>query len=72
MVSLPLKTERLQEQKYTLRQSYDEVINRLLDEVEDDTLTDEDVMELQEALVQVKQGKTISIENLSKELGVKL
>lgn len=64
--------KRLQEHKYSERQSYDEVINRVLNEVEDDTLTSQDIEEIQEALEEVKNKKTISIEELSKKLGVEL
>lgn len=64
--------QRLQTHKHTARQSYNEIINNLLDEMEDDTLTAEDIEELHEALEQIKAGKTISIEALSKELGVDL
>ena len=64
--------QRLQNHKHTARQSYNEIINNLLDEMEDDTLTAEDIEELHEALEQIKAGKTISIEALSKELGVDL
>lgn len=64
--------QRLQTHKYGARQSYDEVINRLLDEAEDDTLRAEDIEELHDALEQVKRKETISLEELSKELGVEL
>lgn len=64
--------KRLQSHKQVERQSYDAVINRLLDEAEDDTLTEEDIQQLHEALEEVRTGKLIPIEDLAKELGVDL
>lgn len=64
--------KRLQQHKMSTRQPYDEIINRLLDEAEDDTLTPEDIEEIKDGLEQIKAGKTISLEDLSKELGVDL
>ena len=63
---------RLKDYKQFDRQSYDEILNAILDNSEEDTLTAEEIEDLQDALEQVKKGKLISIEDLSKELGVKL
>jgi len=64
--------ERLKLFKKHDRESYEEVINSLMDEVEEEALTDEEIKDIQEALEEVKQGKTKSIEQVAKELGVKL
>ncbi len=63
--------ERLKEQKLTPRQSYDEVLNKLLDEAEA-TLSEEEITDIQEALEQVKKGQLYKIEDVAKELGIEL
>ncbi len=64
---------RLQEHKLYPREPYDAIVNRLIDEAEDDEeLTPDEIKDIEVALEQVKQGKTIRIEDLAKELGVKL
>jgi len=62
--------ERLKIFKQHERESYDNVLNNLLDEHEEETLSDEEIKEIQEALEEVKQGKTIPIELVAKEFGV--
>jgi len=64
--------ERLKEQKVTQRQSYDEVLNNLLDEAEEVTLSEEEISDIQEALEQVKKGQLYKIEDIAKELGIEL
>lgn len=64
--------ERLKLFKKHGRESYEEVINTLMDEVDEECLNDEEIKDIQEALEEVKQGKTKSIEQVAKELGVKL
>ena len=39
---------------------------------EEETLTEQEIVEIQEALENVKKGNVISLEALAKELGVKL
>ncbi len=64
--------ERLKDHKYFERQSYDEVLNRILDEIEDEGLEDEEIADLHEALEQVRRGETESIEAVARSLGVNL
>ena len=64
--------ERLKSFKQHEKDSYDVVLNILLDDAEDDFLSDEEIGELQLALEQVKQGKVKPIEQVAKELGVRL
>jgi rRNA maturation endonuclease Nob1 len=64
--------ERLKEQKLTERQSYDEVLNTILDERDEETLSPEEISDLQEALEQVKKGQLYKIEDVAAELGIKL
>jgi ribosomal protein S25 len=64
--------ERLKRFKRHERESYEEVVNKLMDDAEEETLSAEDIEDLQEALEEVKQGKTVSAETLAKKYGIKL
>ena len=64
--------ERLKMFKQHEKDSYDIVLNILLDESEEDVLGKEEIEEIQEALEQVKRGEVYSIEDVAKELGIKL
>ena len=64
--------ERLKNFKQHEKDSYDVDLNVLLDDAEEDVLSDREIEELQEALENVKQGKVKPIEQVAKELGVKL
>ncbi|GBE20342.1 hypothetical protein BMS3Abin17_01080 [archaeon BMS3Abin17] len=63
---------RLRTMKRYERESYDEVLNNVLDEVEEDELTPEEIDDIKIALENVKKGKIKSIEQVAKELGVSL
>jgi hypothetical protein len=64
--------ERLKLLKNHNRQSYDELLNGILDEVESEILNDEEIEEIKKSLEDVKKGRTYTIEQVAKELGVKL
>ena len=64
--------ERLKENKNYSRESYDELINSILDERDDEVLTPEEIDDLKEALEEVKRGETVPIEEVAKDLGIKL
>ncbi len=64
--------ERLKSLKNFERQSYDEILNNIIDNLEEECLSEEEIKEIQEGLEDVKMGRTISIEQLAKEMGVKL
>ena len=64
--------ERLKLIKRHPRESYDEILNHLINEVEDDELTPEEIDDIKIALEEVKKGKTIPIEKLAKEMGISL
>lgn len=64
--------ERLKLFKRHDRESYEEVINTLMDEVNEESLSDEEIKDIQEALEEVRQGKTKTIEQVAKDLGIKL
>ncbi|MAE49932.1 hypothetical protein CMI48_03835 [Candidatus Pacearchaeota archaeon] len=64
--------EKLKQLKKYERESYDEVITTLAEEAEEETLTKEEIEDLQEALEQVKRGELFSIEEVAKELNISL
>ncbi len=64
--------ERLKFFKESSKESYDEIINKVLDEVEEGELTDEAIEDIKTGLREVKEGKGKSIEEVAKEFGLKL
>ena len=64
--------ERLKRLKQHEKESYDFVLNKLIDENEEDELSDEEIEDIKIALENVKQGKVKSIEQVAKELGIVL
>ena len=73
--TIQIKSEtlnRLKTLKKYERESYDELLNNLLDETEEDTLTEKEIIEIQKSLEEIKTGKVYSIQEVAKELGVTL
>lgn len=64
--------ERLKMAKQYDRESYEEVINNALDEIEEETLSDKEIEEIKQSLEEVRQGKVYPIEQVAKELGITL
>lgn len=64
--------ERLKDLKSMERQSYDDLLNNLIDNQEEESLSDEEIAEIQEGLEDIKRGRLYSIEEVAKELGIKL
>ena len=64
--------ERLKDQKRFPRESYDVILTTMLDDLEDETLSAEEIHDIKESLTQIEQGQTYSIEAVSKELGINL
>jgi len=64
--------ERLKALKSFDRQSYDELISNLVDNVEEETLSEDEINEIQEGLEDVKKGRVYPIEMVAKELGIAL
>ncbi len=54
------------------KQSYDELLNTIIDEVEEETLSETEINEIKKSLEEIRTGKTYTIEQVAKELGVKL
>ncbi len=62
----------LRELKKYNRQSYDEVIKKLINESKEEGLTEKEKKDIEEALLDVKQGRVYKIEDVAKGFGVKL
>ncbi len=63
---------RIKSLKRFERETYDEILNNLINDVEEDVLFDDEIVELQEALEEIRQGKTKSIEEVAKEMQISL
>ncbi|MBS3094570.1 hypothetical protein J4474_02795 [Candidatus Pacearchaeota archaeon] len=64
--------ERLKNFRKFERQSYDELINSIFDEIEDETLNEEEIEDIKIALENVKRGMIKPIEQIAKEMGISL
>ena len=64
--------EKLKRLKQHEKESYDFVLNKLIDENEEDELSDEEIEDIKIALENVKKGKVKPIEQVAKELGITL
>ena len=63
---------RLKNIKKYERQCYDDILNGILDNLDDETLSEAEIEEIKLALENVKKGKVQSIEEVAKELGIVL
>ena len=54
------------------KESYNEIITKLMDEVEEGELTDEALKDIVKAKKEIREGKGQKIEEVAKELGIKL
>jgi hypothetical protein len=64
--------ERLKLFKKHERESYEEVLNNLMNEIEEDSLSEYEIKEIEESLEDIKRGRTKTIEQVAKELGIGL
>lgn len=64
--------KRLKSLKNIERQSYDEVLNNLIDNCEEESLSEEEINEIQKGLEDIKKGRVYSIEHVARELGITL
>jgi len=63
---------RLKSLKNFERQSYDELLNIIINNCEEENLSDNEIEEIKLGLENVKQGKVKPIEQVAKELGISL
>lgn len=72
-IQINLETlEKLKSLKNFDRQSYDEVLNNLIDNCEEENLSEEEIEDIKIALENVKKGKVKPIEQVARELGITL
>ena len=64
--------ERLKLFKKHERESYEEVLNYLMSEIEEENLSEEEIEDIKIALENVKRGKVKPIEQVARELGITL
>ncbi len=64
--------ERLKNLKKYDRESYDEALNSIFDEIEEESLSKEEINEIQQGLEDLKKGRVYSIEVVAKEFGITL
>ena len=62
--------ERLKSLKNFERQSYDELLVNLIDNCEEEIMSEEEISEIQNGLEDIKKGNVYSIESVAKELGI--
>lgn len=63
---------RLKSLKAIERQSYDDILNNLIDNNEEECLSEEEIEEIKLGLEDIKQGRVYSFEQVLKEKGIKL
>jgi hypothetical protein len=72
-IQLNLSTlERLKMLKRYDRESYDELLNNLINEVQNESLSNDEIEDIKIALDNVKKGKVKPIEQVAGELGITL
>lgn len=64
--------ERLKSLKISERQSYDELLINMINNIQEETLTEEEIDEIQQGLEDIRRGKTTPIEQVAKDLGIAL
>lgn len=63
---------RLKQLKHSERQSYDDILNNLIDGCEEESLSEEEIERIKVALENVKRGLVKPIKQVAKEIGVSL
>ena len=72
-IQIDLSTlEKLRALKNFERQSYNDVLNVLIENQEEETLSEQEIKEIQRGLEDIKKGNVFSIEEVAKEFGVTL
>lgn len=64
--------ESLKELKDYNRQSYDEIIRKLIEINDEEMLTNKDIDNIKKGLDDIKAGRTIPIEKVAEDLDIKL
>ena len=64
--------DRLKALKSIERQSYDDLLNNIIDNQADEALSEREIEEIKMGLENVRKGKVKTIERVAKELGIAL
>jgi len=64
--------ERLKVLKNFKRQSYDELLINMINNIQEEILTEEEIDEIQQGLEDIRRGETTPIEQVAKDLGIVL
>ena len=64
--------ERLKSIKSSERQSYDEILNNILDNLDEESLSEDEIRDIQRGLEDIRKGRVQTIEQVAKELRVTL
>lgn len=73
--TIQIKNETLKRLKFFKmysKESYDEVINKMIDEIEEGELSKFAIEGIKRGLRDVKAGRVASIEKVAKDMGIKL
>jgi len=62
--------ERLKTLKNFKRQSYDELLINMINNIQEETLSNQEIDEIQQGLEDIRSGRTTSIEQVAKDLGI--
>ena len=72
-IQINLETlKRLKMLRHFERQSYDDILNNLIDNCEEESFSETELKEIQEGLEDIKRGRVTPIEEVAKELGISL
>ena len=72
-IQINLETlKKLKALKHFERQSYDELLNNIIMNIEDEKISDEEIEDIKIALENVKKGRVKPIEQVAEELGIML
>ena len=63
---------RLKALKILDRQSYDDILNNLIDNLDEETMSEEEINEIKIGLENVRKGRVKPIEKVAKEIGISL
>ena len=62
--------KRLKTLKNFERQSYDELLINIINNIQEEVLTEEEIDEIKQGLEDIRSGRTTSIEQVAKDLGI--
>ena len=75
VTTIQVKDETLNRLKYfkeSSKESYDEVINKVLDDIEEGELSEETIEDIRKGLKEIEEGKGERLEDVAKEFGIRL